>query len=294
VLSAAKIAQLSLKKETRGFDTMRIKEELSYIENIEEFPSMPSIVLTLMGKMNDPDIKVAEIVKFINMDPALVSYILRITNSLIFGLREEVYSVNRAVILLGMSNLKSLLTSYSIRLLCKAIRNLHAQEYIWHHSLSVAVMSKVISEKITGTAQPEAYVMGLLHDIGKIVLYMHNPDKFQESLERGILLGMDFVYTETKVFGYSHIEAGYLMVDKLNFSKKMKNVVLFHHDPEFGPAGEKMHWIVSLSNELAHYMDDNKPIDLRRYLEQINVSEKDFNLIIQNATEHIKRYKEIL
>jgi len=255
---------------------------------------MPSIVLTLMAKINNPNIRVADIEKLINMDPALVTYILKITNSLIFGLREEVYSISRAIVLLGLNNLHSILTSYSIRLLCKVIRKVHVQEYIWHHSLSVAVMSKVIAEKIFGSQQPSAYILGLLHDIGKIVLYMYNPDKFQESLEKGIRLGMDFVYTEKKIFGYSHIETGYLMVDKMRFSKKIKDIILFHHDPEFGPKDEKMHWIVSLSNELAHYLDDNKPVDLRRYLDEIKISEEEFKKIIQSAQEYIKEYKKIL
>ena len=281
-------------KQKYGFGNMSIKEKLAYIEKIEEFPSMPSIVLTLMGKINNPNVTVAEIEKLINMDPALVTYILKITNSLIFGLREEVYSITRAIILLGINNLHSILTSYSIRLLCKVIRNIHAQEYIWHHSLSVAVMAKVIAEKVLGGQQPSAYVFGLLHDIGKIVLYMHHPDNFQEALEKGIRLGMDFVYTEKKVFGYTHIETGYLMVEKMRFSKRMKDIILFHHDPEFGPKGEKMHWIVSLANELAHYIDDNKPVDLRRYLNEINISEQEFQKVIQTAQEFVKQYRSIL
>jgi hypothetical protein len=105
--------------------------------------------------------------------------------------------------------------------------------------------------------------------------------------------GMDFVYAEKLVFGFSHIETGYLMVGKLNFSKTMKNIVLFHHDPEFGPKEDKIHWIVSLANELAHYTDDNKPIDLRRFLVQIELTEKEFKVII-TAQKHVKHYKEIL
>lgn len=273
---------------------MSIKEKLAFIENIEEFHSMTSIVVTLMAKINNPKATGAEIEKLIDKNPDMVSYILKLSNSLIFGLREKVQSISRAIIILGMSNLRLILTSYSIRLLCKAIGNLHAQEYIWHHSLSVAVISKIIAEKIYGVEQPNFYVFGLFHDIGKIVLYMHNAHNFEKSLEQGILKGMDFVSTEKQVFGFSHIETGYFTVNKLGFLKKMKNIILFHHDPVFGPAGDIMHWIVSLANELAHYIEDNKPVDLQRYLVEINLPEKELQEIIPSAQNRIKDYKEIL
>jgi putative nucleotidyltransferase with HDIG domain len=273
---------------------MSIKNDLAFIEKIEEFPSMPSVVLTLMSKLNDPDTTVAEVEKLINMDPALVSYILKLTNSLIFGLREEVYSVSRAIVLLGMSNLRSLMTSYSIRMLCKVITDANAQEYIWYHSMAVGVMTKVISEKVFGGQQPEAYVLGLLHDIGKIVLYIHDSRRFTDCLEKGILNRMDFVSIEKKVYGFSHIEAGYFMVARLGFSRKMKDIILYHHDPEFGPSLDKMPWIVGLSNELAHHIYDNKVIDMRRYLERIQLSEDQFNQVVQEAQNQVEQYRSLL
>lgn len=271
-----------------------IKEKLAFIDNIEEFPSMPNVVLTLMSKLNDPDTTIGELEKLINMDSGLVSYVLKLTNSLIFGLREEVFSVSRAIVLLGMSNLRSMMTSYSIRMLCKIVTNAQAQEYLWNHSLSVAVMTKVISEKVLGGDQGSAYVFGLLHDIGKIVLYMNNSKRFQLSLEQGIARGLDFVTTEKMVFGFSHIEAGYFMTRKLGFSKKMKDIILYHHDPEFAPPGDKMPWIVSLSNELAHHIYDNKNIDLRRYLQQIELTEEDFNEVVKEAQTQVEQYLALL
>ncbi|MCP5102089.1 MAG: HDOD domain-containing protein [bacterium] len=273
---------------------MSLKEDLAFIQNIEEFPSMPSVVLNLMAKMNDPEITVGEIEKYIDMDPALVSYILRITNSLIFGLREEVYSVRRAVTLIGMSNLKSLLTSYSIRLLCKTITHVDAQQYIWNHSLAVGVLARVIALKVYKKEQPEIYVLGLLHDIGKIVLYMHNGQGFLKSLEMGIAKNMDFVTAEKELFGYSHIEVGYFMMGKLEFSKSMKEIVLFHHDPEFCPPDDKFTWIVSLSNELAHHLYDNKNIDIRRYLEMIELSQEEFKEVVKVAQQQVQQYQAIL
>ena len=273
---------------------MNIKEMSAFIENIEESQSMPSFVVTLLAKINNPKSTVAEIEKLIELEPALVSYMLKLSNSLIYGLREEVQTISRAIELLGMSNLRSMLTSYSVRLLCNAISNSHTQEYIWHHSLSVAVMAKTIAEKIYSVEQPNFYEFGFLHDIGKMVLYMLDAQKFEKSLEQGILKGMDFVYTEKQEFGFSHIEAGYHMIEKLGFSKKMKNVILFHHDPQFGPAGDIIHWIISFANELAHYLEDNKPVDLQRYLVEMNLDEKELQELIPSVQNRIKHYKAFL
>lgn len=273
---------------------MSVKEQLAFIDNIEEFPSMPPVVMHLMTKMNDPDITVEETEKFIDMDPALVSYILKITNSLIFGLGEEVHSVRRAITLIGMANLKSLLTSYSLRLLCKTITHADAQQYLWGHSIAVGVFSRVISMRIFKKEQPEAYVLGLLHDIGKIVLYMYNGKGFLECLEAGIAKNMDFVRAEKELFGFSHIEAGYLMVGKMGFTKKIKDVILYHHDPEFSAADDAYTWIVSLSNELAHHIYDNKNINIRRFLEKINFSEDEFREVVEAAQRQVQQYQAIL
>jgi putative nucleotidyltransferase with HDIG domain len=273
---------------------MSIKEKLALIENLEEVQSMPSSIMVLMTKINNPRSTVDDIEKLIGLDQDLVSYILRLSNSFIFGLREEVRSVLRAIELVGMSNLRSMLITYFVRLLCNGISSSQVREYIWHHSLSVAVMSKTIAEKIYRVEQPNFYMIGFLHDIGKILLYMHNAQGFEKCLEQGILKGMDFVFTENQAFGFSHIEAGYYMIDKLGFSKKMKNIILFHHNPQFGPAGDMMHWIVSFANELAHYLEDNKPVDLQRYLVEINLGEKELQEVILSAQNRIKQYKDFL
>lgn len=273
---------------------MSLKEQLAFIDKIEEFPSMPSVVLNLMSKLNDPDITVSEIEELINMDPALVSYVLKIVNSLLYGFREEVLSVRRGVTLIGANNLKSLLTSYSIRILCKAITHPEAQQYIWNHSVAVAVLARAVSLKVFGKEQPHAYVLGLLHDIGKIVLYIHNSTSFLESLELGVAKNMDFVYAEKELFGFSHVEAGYYMTGKLGFSKMMKDVVLFHHDPEFGAQDDVLTWIISLSNELAHYIFDNKVVDLRRYLEKVQLSEAAFAEVMESSQEQIQQYQSLL
>lgn len=273
---------------------MSIKKMSVFIENIEEYQSMPSFVVTLLTKLNNPKSTVAEIEKLIALEPALVSYILKLSNSLIYGLHEEVHSISRAIELLGMSNLRCMLTSYSVRRLCSVISSSHTQEYLWHHSLSVAVMAKTIAERIYRVEQPNFYVFGFLHDIGKMVLYMYNPQNFEKSMEQGILKGMDFVYTEKQAFGFSHIEAGYLLIDKLGFSKKMKNIILYHHDPQFGPAGDIMHWIVSFANELSHYLEDNKPVDLQRYLVEISLDEKALKELIPSVQNRIKHYKTFL
>jgi putative nucleotidyltransferase with HDIG domain len=273
---------------------MSIKEKLALIENLEEVQSMPSSIMVLMTKINNPRSTVDEIEKLIELDPDLVSYILRLSNSFIFGLREKIRSISRVIELVGMSNLRSMLITYFVRLLCNGISSSQVREYIWHHSLSVAVLSKTIAEKIYRVEQPNFYVIGFLHDLGKILLYMHNAQDFEKCLEQGILKGMDFVFTENQAFGFSHIEAGYYMIDKLGFSKKMKDIILFHHNPQFGPAGDMMHWIVSFANELAHYLEDNKPVDLQRYLVEINVGEKELQEIILFAQNRIKQYKEFL
>jgi putative nucleotidyltransferase with HDIG domain len=275
-------------------ETTNIKEKLAFIEKIEEFPSLPSVVLPLLSRLNDPNVSIKEIEKLIYMDPGMVSYILKLTNSLMFGLLEKVYSIARSIILIGMSNLRSLVTSYSIRVMCNSISDSQMQEYLWNHSLATAVFSKVISEKVYKRRNDNAYVFGLLHDIGKIVLYIHNSNDLQESMMRGVEKNLDFVSAEKQIFGFSHIEAGYLMIDKLGFTKQMKDVVLYHHNPDYGPSEDRMHWIVGMANELAHNVYDNKLVSMDIYLQHFSFSDEEVAELIEKSKTELEQYRALL
>ncbi len=160
-----------------------LKKRLSFIKQMHDIPAMPVIVANLLTKLNDPKITLKEIDSSISLDPALVSYILRIINSPFYNVKSEVLTVPKALSLLGISNLKSLLIGYGIQSVYSNLQDNIVQKHLWEHAISVGILAKIISEEVYFVVHTEVYVYGLLHDIGKIVLYMHNPDEFKKTID---------------------------------------------------------------------------------------------------------------
>ncbi|MCP4216130.1 MAG: HDOD domain-containing protein, partial [bacterium] len=210
-----------------------LQEKLKFIETFEGIPPMPAVVMNLLSKLDDPRVKMKEIEQIMSVDPALVSYFLRVANSPLLGLRSKVLNVSKAISVVGLARLKTMLIAYGVRFLYKTIKHPEIRDYLWEHAIHVGVLAKMINELIFKTRHKDIYVYGLLHDIGKIVLLMHAPDKFNEAMELGMDKRFDGVTAEAEHFGFSHIEAGYFLVSKLGFPEEMKEIILFHHNPEY-------------------------------------------------------------
>ncbi len=264
-----------------------LKSKLKFIEKIQNIPAMPIIILNIIAKLNDPKINFKEIEDLISLDPALVSYILRIINSPFYNMRSEVLTIPRALSLLGSSNLKTLLIGYGIHSIYSNLEDKKIQTILWEHSVSVGILANLISENVFKVVHSEAYVCGLLHDIGKIVLYMHNPFKFKKSIKLESRQN-NSVDSEYSVFGFSHIETGYFLLTKFGFLRNMKNIVLYHHNPEFSSDNDYMVWIIGLANELSYYIKDDKRNNIDNYLNKLNISENQILQILEKAKTQIE------
>lgn len=270
-----------------------LRERMKFIDSIDDIPAMPDIVMQLLGKLNNPRIKFREVEKLIALDPGLTSYILRITNSPLLGLRTEVLTLAKAIMVIGITNLKSLLIAYGIRHLYKSIKTPDLQQLLWHHAVSVGVLAKITSEEIFKVVHSQVYVLGLLHDIGKIILLILDAGKFRKSMNAVLNEGMDPPEAEHQFFGYSHIETGYFMLTKLGFSRNMKEIVMYHHNPEYAPEDSTLIWIISLANLLTSHLEgtrDLEKMNLDRYHVKLDLPKGKMKKIVQKGQEQIQDY----
>ena len=147
------------------------------IENIGSLPTVPDTLRKLSRIMEKPNVSLTEVASFVQSDPALTFRILKMVNSAVYGFPGRIASVSHAIMLLGLNVVKGLLLGVSVfELMQKAMTGLY------EHSMGCAAAARTIAQK-KGLREPEeAYVAGLIHDIGKVVMALEFTKAYEGAL----------------------------------------------------------------------------------------------------------------
>ena len=223
------------------------------LRNLVNLPPMPHIILKAKEIMEDPNSSLKDLAGVIETDQAIVARVLTLANSAYYGVSGMVSSIQHASVLLGQKTLGELITiSASSRLLSKRLKGYKVEpESLWKHSLAVAFGSKIIVQQLVPELADDAFIAGLLHDAGKIILdpYVHERhEAFEKFLKDG---DKSFLNAEHEILGFDHAEIMSRATRFWRFSETQSIAIRFHHYPSVSENNQLAH-IVHLANYLAH------------------------------------------
>ncbi|MCW7753243.1 HDOD domain-containing protein [Desulfobotulus sp. H1] len=199
------------------------------MEAAEKLPSLPGVVLTVNSMLQDPDTHTQDLSRMIAKDIALVTRILKLVNSAFFGLRSRVGSIPDAVSLLGFDTLHRITLALSIVDMLKPSRK-NQGEWLWQHSIRTAVFSEYLANKTKICNGDNAFVAGLLHDMGLIVLARCMPGLFLRLEREAKNLDKPFYIMESSVIpGFSHASLGAAMARKWQLPPALAEAIFYHH-----------------------------------------------------------------
>jgi HD-like signal output (HDOD) protein len=203
------------------------------LRSLVELPPMPNIILRAREIMEDPRSSLKELSAVIKHDQAIVARVLALANSAYYGLSGMVSSIQHASILLGQRTLGELITiAASSRLLSKKLKGYQLNPgELWQHSLAVALGSKFIAEKISRDWVEDAFIAGLLHDAGKIILDPYVEERqelFKTSLKNESL---NFIKAEKEILGFNHAEVMSRATRFWRYPDTQSLAIRYHHDP---------------------------------------------------------------
>jgi len=196
------------------------------VDDMPNIPSMPSIVLNLLDQLNAPEPDLIKLSAIISKDLSLTVQLLKLVNSAYFSLSSRVNNITQAAVLLGLNRVRDLVIGSAIKPMVVTI----CGKNLWEHSIRCAVGAELIAKKLNNDRNEEAFIAGLLHDIGKIILELYN-DKFVKEVHNRVLLGDERIKTEKRLFGFAHTEIGKLLISKWNLPNDIGEHVKFHHNP---------------------------------------------------------------
>lgn len=238
------------------------------LDHIDNLPTLPAVALEVGQLLEDYDTPVEAVCETIEKDQAMVPRILKLVNSAFFGLRSNVSNISHAVVLLGFNTIRNAVVSVSvIRAMPgkKQLRGFDVTQF-WSHAVSVAVTSKHLAEKSHLHYAGDAFTAGLLHDVGKLVMFLYFRDLFSAIWSRAGREGCSFYEAEQREGGITHAQVGAYMARRWQLPERLADAIAFHHDVDQSAADLNLLLIVQAADTIANTAAvDDCPPDLLRF-----------------------------
>ena len=203
------------------------------ISKLQDIKSFPQFVLETLRKLNDPESSAADVAQSLSRDEGLVLRILKLANSAAYGMTRNITNISEAIALLGYKSVSNIILAATVYSAMDKGLSGYALDRgeLWRHSLMVAYTSRQLA-KITGKVSTEdAYVGGLLHDIGKVILNDYVRFGY------GIIVKMveekhiPFTEAEWQVLGFDHAMIGEVLIERWEMPESYRIAVEYHHKP---------------------------------------------------------------
>ncbi len=226
------------------------------ISKMQDIKSFPQFVLETMRKLNDPESNAADVAKSLSRDEGLVLRILKLANSAAYGMTRNISNISEAIALLGYKSVSNIILAATVYSAMDKGLSGYALDRgeLWKHSLMVAYTSRHLAKLTEKVSTEDAYVGGLLHDIGKVILNDYVRFGY------GIIVKMveekhiPFTEAEWQVLGFDHAMIGEILVSKWDMPEAYRVAVAYHHKPNELPEDKKQHQpildVVTLANTI--------------------------------------------
>lgn len=205
------------------------------IESTPQLGSLPTIFYEINEAVENPESSFAEIGSIIGKDSALTARLLKIVNSSYFGFSSKVETITHAITIVGMVQLRDLALATAIinnfKGISKDAVNMHS---FWEHSIATGLAGRVIGVYLKEPNPERFYVLGLLHDLGRLFSYLAIPDDMSRVLIKYSHGGL-LHEAENAILGWDHAEAGGRLLSKWNLPDRLVEGVLYHHNPSRAP-----------------------------------------------------------
>lgn len=216
---------------------------ITRILDADGLPTLPAVAIEAVRLMEGESSSFQSIAQLIKNDQVLAGRILHYANSAYAGMGRQVSSISQAISLLGFNTVRSIILSVSV---FDCFTSQFAQQKLslvnfWLHSIGVAVTAEKLAQRLAFPSPEEAYMAGLIHDLGKLVCYKQFPEKFQEVCreleQRGAFSTRPTSHLdiEKAILDTDHTEVGRLIAERWNLPEVLGRTMWLHHQPVWEP-----------------------------------------------------------
>jgi len=295
------------------------QNNLENIIDIAQLPTLPAVAMEAIRLMNGDGATFDSVADLIKNDQVLAGKILNYANSAYVGARQKITTVPQAISVAGFNAVRSLTLSVAI-FDCFAENLSHQRESLvnfWIHSIGVAATAEALAKKIDFPFKDEAYIAGLMHDIGKLICYVQFPDSFTqvcEELERQGSYSTKAhlpLETEQLLMGVNHVDCGTFIGERYNFPDFLSRAMWLHHQPVVEPIApdlEDLPQLIRFADVLCvtHHVGssyflsatpinhDNYHFSLENLVRLHNLTEQDIDEIMGNVHRRVEEVSRVI
>jgi putative nucleotidyltransferase with HDIG domain len=193
-------------------------------------PPLPVVVASALRMVRDPNVNMAKLARLLSDDAAIATRLLTVSRSPFYGRYAPPQSLPQAIQVLGLRTVQRLLVASTVQSLCHG--HSAAAEGLWSHSLAVALTSEMLARQAGSREGELAFLAGLLHDIGQMVLLHGDRSGFQALAKKIQENKLPVLAQEREAYGSDHALIGAVLMDCWDFDPEIVGALMSHHDDE--------------------------------------------------------------
>ena len=225
--------------------------------SLTRLPTLPAIATEILQITRDDRLSVRQMLPILEKDPPLALRVMKTANSAYYAIREKVESLGRAVVVIGMEELSYIALSFSVINMLSTEENgnqINWERY-WQHSVACGHIARVLNKRLRIVNQSGLYAMGLMHDIGKLILFRLEPELFGNVLQTVREEQCTSLEAERTIIGITHEDVGLWIAEKWDFPVSLREAISNHHLPEnvIDPQLQRSVALIRIADLLCNY-----------------------------------------
>jgi putative nucleotidyltransferase with HDIG domain len=218
------------------------------IAHIDDLPTIPVVAMRILALLDDPEVEVEQVADLMLTDQVMAARILKLINSPVYKPSHEITTLKRALVHLGLRHIREVVLTTSLLEISGSASGALEVTTFWEHSFGVGMVSKIIAEKVGYPDLDKAYISGIVHDLGEVLLGSCFPEEFRQVQQSIKGKPLSLLEAELQLLGTTHAEIGLCMARKWNFPEAYCEVIGCHHDPSEAKADRVLCAIVNLAD----------------------------------------------
>lgn len=268
------------------------------LDEFKKVSTFPNVVIRVNRLINDKNSTIKQIEDVVKLDPVLVSRILKMVNSSYFGLEKRIDKISRAIIYIGLKNIRNLLAVDTLRniVFTKGQKNIFS--HLWLHSAAVATIAQMISQRIYGKEGEDVFLAGLFHDLGMIIEAKTMADEFENMIQAYQIGNQGIIQCENNNFGFNHVKLVTPLLEEWSIPEEIIEAISIHHLEVDDVLPESVSGILLLADYIANNekyweVPDKKYTIIKCLVSHIKTYAAEYKTLIRDIPEQMRKVNSL-